>query len=288
MYLQLMEKMTTTTRHWMISQFWPKLCLRKLLVLRLPHPVVICIKLTSDQTVQVHDLGVALGYPTLPFLIRFFLYDCLSPNAQHSGFKVGIDACPLFNGNIHVFPSAIATFYAPSDPLGPRGMHHEQIRSVASWRGGAPHRDCVYIEKDSTLPGFQGLHVARALLLFSFVFQRSRYECALVSWYVPVGTSLDRDTRLWVVTPERDAHRQLRLEVVSLGCMVWAAHLIGVAGDDLLPPEVSPDNSLNVFRQFYVNKYADYHAHEIANLLLAHLNQSALEFKSSIQSVLPK
>ncbi len=47
-------------------------------------------------------------------------------------------------------------------------------------------------------------------------------------------------------------------------CMVRAAHLIGVSGDELLPHKVGPENSLDVFKQFYVNKFADHHAHEIA------------------------
>ncbi len=210
-------------------------------------------------------LSHALEYSTLPSLIRFFLYDRLSPNADRSGAEVGVDSCPAFNGNIWIFPSAIATFYAPSDPSGPRGMHRERIRSVASWRGGAARRDCVYVVNDPAIAGFRGLHVARTLLFFSFKFQNCSYSCALVSWYSVVGSDPDPDTGLWIVTPDKDSsRRQPLLEVISLDCVVRAAHLIGVAGSDLLPREIGPDHSLDVFRQFYVNKYADHHAHEIA------------------------
>ncbi len=198
-------------------------------------------------------------------LVRFFLYDELSPNAECTGREVGVDACPPFNGDVRVFPSAIATFYAPSDPSGPRGMHCERIRSVASWRGGSARRDCVYMVKDATQAGFRGLHAARVHLFFSFRYQGHLYSCALVSWYSPVSHDPDPETGLWIVSPDMD-HTQRRplMEVVSLECMVRAAHLIGVSGDELLPHKVGPDNSLDVFKQFYVNKFADHHAHEIA------------------------
>ena len=57
---------------------------------------------------NVHLLAHALQVPLLPSLVRYFLYDQLSPNAPQSGAEAGLDACPEFDGNITVFPSAIA------------------------------------------------------------------------------------------------------------------------------------------------------------------------------------
>ncbi|KAI0309212.1 hypothetical protein OF83DRAFT_1023500, partial [Amylostereum chailletii] len=62
-----------------------------------------------------------------------------------------------FDGHVAVFPSAVALFYAPSDASGSGGMHHERIRSTASWCHGPARCDCAFIEKDPDLPGFRGL-----------------------------------------------------------------------------------------------------------------------------------
>ncbi|RDX47828.1 hypothetical protein OH76DRAFT_1353392 [Lentinus brumalis] len=146
-------------------------------------------------------------------------------------------------------------------------MRKERIRAVASWRKGRARRDCVYIHKDPNLPGFKGLHVARVHVLFSFTYLDTLYECALVSWYSPVGDEPDADTGMWVVEPDMELEgrrRQPCLQVVDLSTILRAAHLIGVAGDSFLPRDVGPDVSLDVFKQFFVNKYADHNAHEIA------------------------
>ena len=43
-----------------------------------------------------------------------------------------------------------------------------------------------------------------------------------------------------------------------------SAHLIGVAGSQLLPKHFTYHDTLDAFQLFYVNKYVDHHAHEIA------------------------
>ncbi|CDO72712.1 hypothetical protein BN946_scf184985.g132 [Trametes cinnabarina] len=68
-------------------------------------------------------LAQAIGFPALPDLIRWFLYDQLSSEASTRGCDVPLTSCPAFDGNISVYPSALATYFAPSDPSGPRGMH---------------------------------------------------------------------------------------------------------------------------------------------------------------------
>ncbi|KAI0689353.1 hypothetical protein C8T65DRAFT_700267, partial [Cerioporus squamosus] len=216
---------------------------------------------------NLEDLARSLGYSALPSLIRFFLYDQLSPGSEQTGEQAGLNACPVFHGRIKVFPSATAFFHAPSDPASIRGMGKERIRATPSWRGGRARHDCVFVLKDASLPGFQGLHVGRVQLFFSFTFQEVLYECALVSWYSPIDDEPDPDTRMWVVEPDTELcgwWRQLCCQVISLQSIVRAAHLIGVAGKDFLPLEVKPDTSLDIFQRFYVNKFADHNSHEIA------------------------
>ncbi|KAI8974265.1 hypothetical protein BD414DRAFT_468489 [Trametes punicea] len=215
---------------------------------------------------QPAQLAEAVSVPELPDLIRRFLYDQLSPGSALRSCDVPLSTCPVFESEITVYPSAVATFYAPSDPSGPRGMHRERIRSVASWRNGGPRRDCVFVAQDADLPGFRGLHVARVRLFFSFRFQGLLYPCALVAWFSAEHDAPDPDTGMWVVTPDLDNHRQPVMDVIHLDTIVRAAHLIGVAGDEFIPSsfEVGPEDSLDIFRRFYVNKYADHHSHEIA------------------------
>ena len=43
-----------------------------------------------------------------------------------------------------------------------------------------------------------------------------------------------------------------------------AAHLMGVCGEGFVPKTLTADYSLDFFDSFYVNKYVDHHAFEIA------------------------
>ncbi|KAH9988482.1 hypothetical protein BJV77DRAFT_1061409 [Russula vinacea] len=55
---------------------------------------------------------------------------------------------PLFYQKITVYPSAVATFHAPSDISGVGGMRCECIRAVESWRKGPGHYDTVFVNVD--------------------------------------------------------------------------------------------------------------------------------------------
>ena len=145
-------------------------------------------------------------------------------------------------------------------------MHRECIRSVVSWREGPARRDCVFIEKAgaSDESGFWSLFVARVHLFFSFKFQGILYPCALISGFTPSDEEPDSDTGMWVVTPDVDAHGQPEYDIIHVHSILRIAHLIGVCHLDFLPHAIGPENSLDVFRAFYVNRFTDHHAHEIA------------------------
>lgn len=211
-------------------------------------------------------LGQHLKYPELPQLVRRFLYDRTHPDAAPGGdaAPVPLELCPQFEGSISVFHSAIAVYHAPSDPSGSGGMHKERIRATPCWRGGYPRYDCVFILNDPLLPCFQGLLVARVRLLFSFKHEEIFYPCALVSWFSPVSETPDEDTGMWVVEPTLDQRKKEVQAVVHLDCIVRGAHLLPVAGKDYLPPHFHFSDSLDAFSSFYVNKFADHHAFEIA------------------------
>lgn len=213
---------------------------------------------------NVHEFATALKIPSLPALICFFLFDQLHPDSEQTGQEAGLDRCPLFNGGVCIFPSAIVIYYAPSDPSGPRGMHHECIHSVQSWQSGQPCCDCVFISHDESLPGFRGLHVAHIHLFFSFSFGQISYLCALVMWFSPVADKPDLDTGMWIVAPDVVSNHTYPMDIISLDSIICSAHLIGVAGEDYIPCEVRPSESPNTPQEFYVNKFTDHHSHEIA------------------------
>ena len=143
-------------------------------------------------------------------------------------------------------------------------MHRECIHAVPSWRAGPARNDCIFVEKDPNMEGFCGLYAAQVLLFFSFHFHSVLYPCALVQWFVPIGDSPCEDTGMWKVKRELDGNHLPVISVIHLDSVIRGAHLIGVYGKDFLPCGFKHTDSLIAFHSYFVNKYADYHANEIA------------------------
>lgn len=209
-------------------------------------------------------LGAFLKIPGLPDMIRRFLFSQKNPDSDIPLHDVPLDDCPLYSGKVKVFPSAVATFFAPSDQSGIGGMYRERIRAVRSWRGGAPRYDCVFVEQDAEQPGFRGLHAARVLAFMSLQKSDITYPCALVTWFSVIGDEPDPDVGMWMVDPDLDAEGDREMSIIHLDTILRAAHLIPVYGDDPVPRHFKHTHSLDRFAAFYINKYADHHSHEIA------------------------
>jgi hypothetical protein len=111
----------------------------------------------------------------------------------------------------------------------------------------------------------RGLDVVRVLLLFSFPFKATTYPCAFVHWFSIIGEEPDEDTGMWKVQPVVTEDGLPEVSVIHLDCVFRAAHLLPIYGDTKIPDNVSLHNSLDMFVGFYVNKYADHHAFEIAS-----------------------
>ncbi|KAJ6630166.1 hypothetical protein B0H10DRAFT_2362304 [Mycena sp. CBHHK59/15] len=209
-------------------------------------------------------LGQFLQIPHLPNLIRRFLWSQGNPNSDVPSADVPLRDCPQYLGKVKVFPSAVATFYAPSDQSGIGGMYRERIRAVRSWRGGAPRYDCVFVEQDPDQPGFRGLHAARVLAFMSLRHSGIAYPCALVTWFSAIGDVPCPDVGMWMVDPDLDAAGKREISIIHLDTILRAAHLIPVYGDEPVPRHFKHYDSLDRFAAFYINKYADHHSHEIA------------------------
>ncbi|KAJ7761559.1 hypothetical protein DFH07DRAFT_867708 [Mycena maculata] len=211
-------------------------------------------------------LAERLKLPGLVPLIRRFLYSQINPDHDDNIplTDISLDACPDVPSSIKVFPSAVAKFYAPSDQSGMRGMLRERIRAVRAWRGGAPRYDCVFVEGDPDLPGFRGLLAARVLLFMSFKYLGITYPCALVTWFSSIGDGPCPDVGMWMVEPDLDHRGRHVMDIIHIDTILRGAHLIGIYGDSFFPRHFKYSDTLDRFKAFYINKYADHHAHEIA------------------------
>ncbi|KAJ7440045.1 hypothetical protein FB451DRAFT_1445189 [Mycena latifolia] len=189
----------------------------------------------SEQFMLGHPALLAhhLHLPALPALLRRFLHAQDNPDLDVPLAEVPLDGCPDAPRSIRVFPSAIATFYAPSDQSG--------IGGQCALAGRSSRYDCVYVEQDTEKPGFRGLLAARVLLFMSFKHEGVEYPCALVTWFSAITDEPCPDVR-----------------------DVDGAHLVPIFGDHFLPRHFKYSSSLDSFRAYSINKYADHHSHEIA------------------------
>ncbi|KAJ7080159.1 hypothetical protein B0H15DRAFT_924417 [Mycena belliarum] len=202
--------------------------------------------------------------PEFPHLLARFLYDQLysGPDPSDSNSSEAQDTVDISEHRISVFHLAVATFYAPSDPSGIRGMRRERIRSTPTWRKHGPRRDCAFAVENQQERGFRGMSVVRIKLFFSFSHDGVDYPCALVEWFKKVGRSPDVETGMWIVEPEMAGRNRLTT-IVHLDSLLRGAHLIPVYGAAHIPIGFRYIHSLNAFKSFHVNKYVDHHANEI-------------------------
>ncbi|KAG1767859.1 hypothetical protein EV702DRAFT_1182058 [Suillus placidus] len=209
-------------------------------------------------------LAEELDIPHLPDLLGHFLFQQLHPDDPRDSSDIPLAECPRYLNKISVFNSASSRFYAPSDLSGIGGMRVEHIRSCPSWRNEHSRHDCVFVNTDSSLPGMQGLEVARVHTFFSFSYWGDVYPCAVIRWFDKVGDTADKDTGMWIVRPGGDANDVPEHAIIHVDAIYRAAHLIPVYGREFLPRGLKYYDSYDAFRAYYVNKYADHHAFEIA------------------------
>ena len=174
----------------------------------------------------------------------------------------------IWDSKVSVYHSAAAIFWAPSNLSGPGGMYREVICSTPFWLRGdipGPRWDCVFVDMgDSENQGMKALLVARVYLFFRFSHEGVDYPCALVCWY-STSDEPDATTGLRVVEPE-STHRGMRhMSVIHLDSIVCGAHLLPrFPSDAPVYREINYTNVLDVYKTFYVNKFIDHHAFEIA------------------------
>ncbi|KAH7903135.1 hypothetical protein BJ138DRAFT_1021107, partial [Hygrophoropsis aurantiaca] len=114
--------------------------------------------------------------------------------------------------------------------------------------------------------GCNGMDVARVLCFFSFAFEGNTYPCAVVHWFKVIGNHVDYyDTGMWMVRPSFNNDGDRDISIIHIDSIFRAVHLLPIFGNRRVPRAVQFHNSLDVYRSFYVNKFADHHAFEIAS-----------------------
>jgi len=209
-------------------------------------------------------LAEEVDEPCLLKYTRQFLHGQIHPDDSRPHCDIPLTEYPHYEGKVSVFHSAAATFYAPSDSSGIGGMRREHIRATPSWRNGPPRYDCIFVNTASDLEGMRGLDIARVRCFFSFAFRGILYPCALVHWFERIGNDPDEGTGMWRVEPQVDDHGSRYTSVIHVDTILRAAHLIPVYGHDFIPREIKFYHSYDLFRAYYVNKFADHHAFTIA------------------------
>src|SRR5260370_11769630 len=113
--------------------------------------------LAGKQTAE--SVQQTLKQPDFVDLIHRFLYAQCHPesNIKH----ISLDGLPAFHEKVTLYPSAVATFYAPSDISGTGGMHCEYIHATLDW--GKKHEcryDCIFVNSHPSASAMRVLNFA--------------------------------------------------------------------------------------------------------------------------------
>ena len=104
------------------------------------------------------------------------------------------------------------------------------------------------------------MRIACVHLFFSFqdLYLNHEFPCALVSWFVCIDEEPDGDTGMWIVSPTSP----LTLQVIHLESIACGTHLLPVYGSSFLPEDFPFTMALDCFEKYFINKFADHHAHQ--------------------------
>jgi hypothetical protein len=100
------------------------------------------------------------------------------------------------------------------------------------------------------------------LALLQFRYQEVTYPCAFVEWYIPVGDAPDAATSMWILEAEESGGRR-DVGLIHIDTIVRPVHLIADYGQMRIPVNFHFSYSLDVFNRYYLNRYSDYHIHEL-------------------------
>ncbi|KAG1721168.1 uncharacterized protein EDB91DRAFT_1240337 [Suillus paluster] len=194
----------------------------------------------KKRSQSVPTLADELNIPNMTDLVQQFLVEQLYPD--NDAAEAPFMECLHYEGRIRIFNSVVSTFFTPSDLSGIGGMKWEHIHASPKWRSGYARKDYAQ--------GMRGMDIAQVLTFFSFRLRGRYYPCAV--------------TGMWMVKPSSIGNCR-HFAVIHIDSIFCSAHLIPVYGTEPLPSTIKSHHVLDVFTLFYVNRYTDHHAFEIAS-----------------------
>jgi hypothetical protein len=120
------------------------------------------------------------------------------------------------------------------------------------------------------------IHLRRACAVLTLLACDSSFHPPMMASNIPVllcaGSHMwvilnspNDNTGMWVVEPDTlDDDGETVTSIVHIDTSIRAAHLLPVFGHEYVSWTLSFSDTLDKFTGFYVNKYADHHAFEIA------------------------
>ncbi|KAI9453191.1 hypothetical protein F5148DRAFT_985639 [Russula earlei] len=72
----------------------------------------------------------------------------------------------------------------------------------------------------------------------------------------------DNDTGMWMVELECDCDGHPTVQVITIDTIAHTAHLLPIYGSLRVPDDFSHHETLDQYRSFFVNHFANHHAHE--------------------------
>jgi hypothetical protein len=124
----------------------------------------------------------------------------------------------------------------------------------------------VFVNTDPTPGlGMRGMAIARVLRFLKIkTVTNAEYDCALVQWWTVLGKEPDDITGMWLAEPHIEDDGPL-MDIVHLDCIIRGAHLLPAFGSSWITPAgFHFAKTLDAFKAYYINKYADHHSFTIA------------------------
>jgi hypothetical protein len=226
--------------------------------------MILITSLVRGAPTTVLGLSTFLSVPNLSTLLDDFLWQCENPTLDPDSRG---DAVPLhWIASICIYNSAVAKFPSYGDSSGYSNMQKEHIWATPSWRSSGPQFDPIFVNIDPTPGlGMKGMAIARVLQFLKIkTVANAEYDCALVQWWTVLGKEPDDITGMWLTEPHIESDGPL-MDIVHLDCVIRGAHLLPAFGSSWsTPAEFHFSKTLDTFKAYYINKYADHHAFTIA------------------------
>ena len=190
-------------------------------------------------------------------LIQEFIHSQHHPESSPHN----ITNLPPFYEKITIHTSAVTTFHTFSDPSGVGGMKCECIHAVGHWWKGLGCYDMLFINTHHDNVDLIHLHGGSwpwGGSCAPFLFIHSWWSEISMHWVSCTTDTLSDITGMHVVEPDCLPDGRPVTVVVHLNTVFRVVHLLPI-----FSKHQHHEQTLDLFSEFYINRYIDYHAFEV-------------------------